>query len=58
MFGLFNTVSDGGLGLMMSALSGAATALAIAIVLTVYFHTGYRTGRYVIKHGLATIFAL
>jgi len=58
MFGLFNTVSDGGLGLMMSALSGAATALAIAIVLTVYFHTGYRTGRDVIKHGLATIFAL
>ena len=58
IFGLFNNVSDGGLGLLMSALSGAATALAIAIVLTVYFHTGYRTGRDMIKHGLATIFAL
>jgi hypothetical protein len=58
MFGLFNNVSDGGLGLLMSALAGAATAFAIAIVLTVYFHTGYRTARDVIKHGLATVFAL
>jgi hypothetical protein len=58
MFGLFNNVSDGGLGLLMSALAGAATALAIAIVLSVYFYTGYRTARDVIKHGLATIFAL
>jgi len=58
MFGLFNNVSDGGLGLLMSALAGAATAFAIAIVLTVYFHTGYRSARDVIRHGLATIFAL
>lgn len=58
MFGLFSDGSDGTLGYLMSALSGAATALAIAIVLTVYFHTGYRTTRDVIKHSLAAIFAL
>jgi hypothetical protein len=58
MFGLFNDGSDGGLGLLMSALAGAATALAIAIMLTVYFHTGYRTRRDVVRHGLAAIFAL
>jgi hypothetical protein len=58
MFGLFGNGSDGTLGYLMSALSGAATALAIAIVLTVYFHTGYRTTRDVIKHSLAAIFAL
>jgi hypothetical protein len=58
MFGLFSDGSNGTLGYLMSALSGAATALAIAIVLTVYFHTGYRTTRDVIKHSLAAIFAL
>jgi hypothetical protein len=58
MFGLFNDGSDGGLGFLMSALAGAATALAIAIMLTVYFHTGYRTMRDVVRHGLAAIVAL
>jgi hypothetical protein len=58
MVGLFGDGGDGGLGFLMSALSGAATALAIAIMLTVYFHTGHRTPRAVIKHGLATILAL
>jgi len=56
MFGLFSDGSDGTLGYLTSALSGAATALAI--VLTVHFHTGYRTTRDVIKHSLAAIFAL
>jgi hypothetical protein len=58
IFGLFSDGPDGGLGFLMSALAGAATALAIAIVLTVYFHTGYRTTRDLIKHSLAAIFAL
>ena len=55
---MFGDSSNGTLGYLMSALSGAATALAIAIVLTVYFHMGYRTTRDVIKHSLAAIFAL
>jgi hypothetical protein len=42
----------------MSALSGAATALAVAIALTVYVHSGYRTERDIIKNGFATVIAL
>src|ERR1700681_1102790 len=49
---------DGGLGMVMSGLSGVAAALAVAIVLTVYFRSGYRTARDVVKHGLATLAAL
>jgi hypothetical protein len=44
---------DGWLGLLMSGLAGVATALAVAIVLTVYFRTGYRSGRDIVRHGLA-----
>jgi hypothetical protein len=44
--------------LLMSALSGAATALAVAIVLSVYFRTGYRSRRDIITHSLAALLAL
>jgi hypothetical protein len=44
---------DGWLGMLMSGLAGVATALAMAIVLTVYFRTGYRSARDILKHGLA-----
>ena|ERR1700754_639482 len=44
---------DGGLGLVMSALAGIATALAVAIMLSVYFRSSYRSPRDVLKHGLA-----
>ena len=37
----------------MSALSGVAAALAVAIMLTIYFRSGYRTRRDLVKHGLA-----
>ena len=56
--GLFDDSPDGGLGLAMSALAGVATALAVAIVLSVYFRSGYRSGRDVIKHGLAATVVL
>jgi hypothetical protein len=49
---------DGLLGMLMSGLAGVATALAVAIVLTVYFRTGYRSARDVVRHGLATVAVL
>jgi hypothetical protein len=44
---------DGGLGMVMSGLAGVAAALAVAIMLSVYFRSGYRSARDVVKHGLA-----
>jgi hypothetical protein len=44
---------DGGLGMVMSGLAGVAAALAVAIMLTVYFRSDYRSARDVVKHGLA-----
>ena len=44
---------DGGLGVIMSALAGVAAALAVAIALSVYFRSGYRSRRDLMKHGLA-----
>ncbi len=51
--GLFDDGPDGGLGIIMSALAGVAAALAVAITLTVYFRSGYRSRRDILKHGLA-----
>ena len=57
--GLFPDDSpDGSLGLAMSGLAGVAAALAVAILLTVYFRSGYRTLRDIVRHGLATALAL
>ena len=44
---------DGWFGMVMSGLAGVAAALAVAIVLTVYFRTGYRSARDIVRHGLA-----
>jgi hypothetical protein len=49
---------DGGLGLVMSGLSGVAAALAVAIMLTVYFRSGYRSISDIVRHGLAAAVAL
>jgi hypothetical protein len=52
--GLFADDSpDGWLGIAMSGLAGVATALAVAIVLTVYFRSGYRSACDIFKHGFA-----
>ena len=44
--------------MLMSGLAGVAAALAVAIVLSVYFRTGYRSPRDVLKHGLAATVVL
>jgi len=56
--GLFGDGPDGGLGVVMSALAGGAAALAVAIALTVYLHTGHRSLRDLAKHAVATVVAL
>jgi hypothetical protein len=51
--GWFDDSVDGGLGVVMSSLAGVATALAVAIVLSVYLRTGQRSPRDLLMHGLA-----
>jgi hypothetical protein len=52
--GLFADDSpDGSLGMLMSGLAGVAAALAVAIMLTVYFRSRYRSARDNVRHGLA-----
>jgi len=55
---LWTESADGRLGILMSALSGIAAALAVALAMTVYFRMSYRTWRDVVRHGLATLAAL
>lgn len=55
---LWTESADGRLGILMSALSGIAMALAVALAMTVYFRLGYRTWRDVARHGLATLAAI
>jgi hypothetical protein len=50
--------ADGWLGVLMSGLAGVATALAVAIVLTVYFRSRYRSARDVLRHGVAAALVL
>jgi hypothetical protein len=56
--GLFDDSVDGGLGLVMSALSGVAAALAVAIVFSIYYRSGYRSPRDLVKHGIAATLVL
>jgi hypothetical protein len=53
--GLFN--DDNSLGLVMSGLAGVAAAIAVALALMVYFYTGHRTTRDLVKHGIAATVA-
>ena len=55
--GLLTETADGQLGIWMSALSGIAAALAVALAMTVYFRLGYRTWRDVVRRGLAVLAA-
>jgi hypothetical protein len=49
---------DGLFGLLTSGLAGVAAALAVAIILTVYFRLRYRSARDIFKHGLAAVAVL
>ena len=56
--GALTESADGQSGILMSALAGIATALAVALAMTVYFRMRYRTWRDVLRHGLAALAAL
>jgi hypothetical protein len=49
---------DGWSGMLISGLAGSAAALAVAILVAVYFSSGYRSGRDIVRHGLAAAVAL
>ncbi len=50
--------ADSTLELLMSGLAGVATAMAVAIALIVYFQTGYRSVRDIVRHGLLAAIVL
>ncbi|MGY3446146.1 MULTISPECIES: hypothetical protein [unclassified Bradyrhizobium] len=56
--GWFDDAADGGLGMVMSGLAGIAAALLVAILLSVYFRTGYRSTRDIVRHSFATALVL
>jgi hypothetical protein len=49
---------DGGTGLLMPALAGIAAGLTVALMLVLYFQTGYRSYRDMIRHGLTAALGL
>src|SRR5579862_5543538 len=66
MTGLFSGIAgfwpdfgtDDGNALVMPALAGIAAATTVALVVTVYFQTGYRSYRDMIRHGLVAAIGL
>ena len=50
--------TDDGSGLLMPAVAGAAAAVTVALLLVIYFRTGYRSYRDMIRHGLAAAVGL
>ena len=47
-----------GSGFLMPALAGVAAAVTAALMLAIYFQTGYRSYRDMIRHGLAAALGL
>ena len=50
--------ADDGSGLVMPGLAGIAAATTVALALAVYFQTGYRSYRDMIRHGLVAAIGL
>ncbi len=44
--------------MVMSGLAGVAAALLVAILLSIYFRSGYRSTSDIVKHGVATALLL
>ena len=59
---LLNAVPDQGFDdggeLTMPALAGVSLAITVALMLTIYFQTGYRSHRDMIRHGLTAALGL
>jgi hypothetical protein len=53
-----NLSADDGTGLLMPALAGVVAAVTVALALAIYFQTGYRSYRDMIRHGLAAAIGL
>jgi len=49
---------DDGSGWLMPALAGVAAGITVALMLVLYFQTGYRSYRDMIRHGLAAAIGL
>ncbi len=56
--GMTDTNPDGWIGLTISALAGAATAIAVAIALSIYFRRKYRSSGDLLRHGFGMIVVL
>jgi hypothetical protein len=50
--------TDDGTGLLLPALAGIAAATTIALAVAIYFQTGYRSYRDMIRHGLVAAIGL
>src|ERR1700683_4489394 len=50
--------ADDETGLLMPALIGVVAAVTVALALAIYFQTGYRSYRDMIRHGLAAAIGL
>lgn len=50
--------AEGGSNLLMPALAGMAAAMIVALMLAIYFRTGYRSYSDMIRHGLAAAVGL
>ena len=50
--------ADDGTGLLMPALAGVVAAMTVALMLAIYFQTGIRSYRDMIRHGLAAAIGL
>jgi hypothetical protein len=56
--GIWPDQASDGTGLLMPVLAGIVAAVTVALMVTIYFQTGYRSYRDMIRHGLAAAIGL